>query len=73
MKHICDCGEIVEAEGSPLIATCPHCGSYYLYPEQVRTPTETTKPEVSDVYTLQTETEVIQENIPVKPRAAKRR
>jgi len=58
MKHLCDCGEIVEAEGSPLIATCPHCGSYYLYPEQIRP--------------VNLETTNLEEDKP-KPRAAKRR
>ena len=36
MKHLCNCGEIVNAEGnSLLIATCPNCGMYYLYKSEL--------------------------------------
>jgi len=36
MKHLCNCGEIVEADGkSLLIATCPNCGMYYIYADEI--------------------------------------
>lgn len=39
MKHQCDCGQIVEAEGDNLlVATCINCGSYYLYRHEIREP-----------------------------------
>lgn len=45
MQHLCDCGEIAEVkEGNLYIATCPKCGSFYLYPHEVREPPEVEKP-----------------------------
>lgn len=44
MKHLCNCGEIVEAEGDNLlIADCPNCGKYYLYASEVNTPLDENK------------------------------
>lgn len=41
MKHQCDCGQIVEAEGGNLlVATCINCGSYYIYAHEIRIPHE---------------------------------
>ena len=44
MKHLCNCGEIVEAEGDNLlIADCPNCGKYYLYLDELLTPLDESK------------------------------
>lgn len=44
MKHLCSCGEIVEAEGdSLLVADCPNCGKYYIYTSEVLTPLDESK------------------------------
>ena len=39
MKHLCNCGEIVNAEGDVLkIATCKNCGTYYIYAHEIVPP-----------------------------------
>ena len=36
MKHLCNCGEIVDADGDFMkIATCPNCGMYYIYANEI--------------------------------------
>lgn len=71
MKHQCDCGQIVEAEGENLlVATCINCGSYYIYAHEIRIPHE----EVVKELTHSEENDVVEPvNEVVKPRPAKRR
>lgn len=60
MKHLCDCGQIVEAEGENLlVATCINCGSYYIYAHEIREPKAKEEP-----------TEIVEKP---KPRPAVRR
>lgn len=70
MKHLCSCGEVVDAQGDGIlkIATCKNCGTYYVYNHQIVEPKE----EHSSEEVLKEEIEHKVQALE-KPRPAKRR
>lgn len=51
MKHLCNCGEIVDAEGDVLkVATCKNCGSYYIYAHEIVSPLEEDESLLKDIH-----------------------
>ena len=51
MKHLCNCGEIVNAEGDVLkIATCKNCGTYYIYAHEIVPPYEKDESLLKDIH-----------------------
>ena len=42
LKHLCECGEIVEAKGEGILldVNCKNCGNYCLFTHQVNSPCE---------------------------------
>ena len=51
MKHLCSCGEIVNAEGDVLkIATCKNCGTYYIYAHETVPPYEKDESLLKDIH-----------------------
>ncbi len=61
MRHLCECGEWVDAvgEGTVLNVNCPNCGNYYLFAHKINNPELRLKAEIESKVS--------------KPRPAKRR
>ena len=40
LKHLCSCGEVVEAKGDTVLLTvgCPNCGTYCIFTHQIINP-----------------------------------